>query len=936
MELKDTLNLPSTDFPMRASLSRREPLRIEHWQKIGLYELIQRKRADCPTFMLHDGPPFTNGDVHIGTALNKVIKDIILRFKTMSGFRAPYVPGWDCHGLPIEHKVARRLQEEGRTLTALELRRNCAQFARNFSLRQRRQFERLGLLADWDREYRTMDGSYEAAVFEFLATCVDRDLIYRSKKPVYWSIPCRTALAEAEIEYKPHTSPSIWVRFRVTDGSRLLPELDKDRPVYLVAWTTTPWTLPANLALAVHPRFTYVALDCGGPVYIVAQSLAKSFLDACGLGEGRPLATFPGERLSSLRTRHPFLDRESPLLLADFVTDDAGTGCVHIAPGFGMEDYLLGLKNGLPPYCPIDDGAAYLDDGQIPAALVGVKILDGDGNCPANEAVLDLLRSADALLGLRPIVHSYPHCWRSKTPVIFRAMDQWFIRLEGSGLKEQALEAIESVTWIPAWGRNRIIGAVESRPDWCISRQRVWGIPLPVFIDEEGNFLFDGRVIRGLARKVRSHGSDCWFAWTAEELLDGIELPESWKGKKLRVGTDTIDVWIDSGSSSSAVLRAKDGLTFPADLYCEGSDQHRGWFQSSLWCSLIANGAAPYRAILTHGFIVGEDRKKISKSDGKPQTADGYMERYGADVVRLWIASEDFRSDIPVSDDILGHIVGAYQTLRNGLRFELANLFDFNPDTDAIPFGELMAIDRWALDRTRRLIVDVTAAYGRYEFHLAFRALLTFCTVVLSSIYHDLLKDRLYTFGANDRARRSAQTALQEILQVLIRLLAPIIPFTADEANSHLNGHCEFHSVPVQLLDWPASDRFTGHGAVGQDIDRILELREEVNRRIEELRRDGRLGKSLDGSVQIMVGEKHQMCEVLRRHQSSLAEIFIVSQVKVNFVDGESCLITVDRAPGTRCCRCWRWVEESHRHADFGPICGRCEKALLDFHPNAG
>lgn len=932
MELKETLNLPSTDFPMRASLSQREPLRMQHWQRLNLYGLIQKKTAGRPTFMLHDGPPFTNGDVHIGTALNKVIKDIIIRFKTMTGFRAPYVPGWDCHGLPIEHKVARQLQEEGRLLSPLELRKNCAQFARDFSLRQRQQFERLGLLADWDREYRTMDGTYEASVFEFLATCVDRGLIYRSKKPVYWSIPCRTALAEAEIEYRPHKSPSIWVRFAVKDSQQLFPDFDADRPIYLVPWTTTPWTLPANLALAVHPKFTYVALDCGGPIYIVAQSLADDFLSACGLGDARPLITFPGERLAGLRTRHPFLDRDSPVLLADFVTADTGTGCVHIAPGFGMEDYLLGLRNQLPPYCPLDDSASYVDDGQIPAALVGLKILDESGGCPANGAVLDLLRAADALLGLRPIVHSYPHCWRSKTPVIFRAMDQWFIRLEGNGLKEQALEAIETVNWIPGWGKNRIIGAVEARPDWCISRQRVWGIPLPVFVDEEGNFLFDGQVIRGLARKIRSHGSDCWFTSTAEELLDGIELPKHWQGKKLRQGTDTVDVWIDSGSSSTAVLKAKEGLSFPADLYCEGSDQHRGWFQSSLWCSLIANDHAPYRSILTHGFIVGEDRKKISKSDGKPQTADDYVNRYGADVVRLWIASEDFRSDIPVSDDILGHVVGAYQTLRNALRFELANLYDFDAAKDAVSLDQLTVVDRWALEKTRRLILEVTAAYGRYEFHQAYRSILTFCTVVLSATYHDLLKDRLYTFAAKDAARRSAQTALHEILQVLLRLLAPIIPFTADEANSHLNGHCEFHSIPVQLLDWPSAERFDGHGEVGAEVDLLLELRDEVNRKIEELRRGGRIGKSLDASVQILLGEKHRMSFAVKKHRSALAELLIVSQVEVNFTVGDACLVAVDCADGDRCSRCWRRVQ-SVSQREGGMLCERCEKALLDFRP---
>ncbi|MDR2030610.1 MAG: isoleucine--tRNA ligase [Puniceicoccales bacterium] len=932
VDWKDTLNLPRTDFPIRASATEREPARMAHWQKSRLYHRIQAARADGPVFFLHDGPPFTNGDVHIGTALNKVLKDILIRYKTMRGFRAPYVPGWDCHGLPIEHKVLRNNNKQ--SSSPLELRRSCAEFSKNFSQKQRQQFERLGLLADWDREYRTMDPAYEAEILEFFADCIDLGLAYWSKRPVYWSIPCRTALAEAEIEYKDVAGPSIWVAFplpRATVGG-----LDLAEPAHLVIWTTTPWSLPSNQAIAVHPDLSYAALRCGEKTFIVASVLAEKFLADCHFADAIQLANFPGTSLAGLEARHPFLNRSSPIFAATFVAADAGTGCVHCAPAHGMEDYLLGRENGLAIYCPIDDAGCYVADGQIPPELVGVPILDGNGSCPANGAILNLLRSAGNLVNETTIVHSYPHCWRSKTPVIYRAMDQWFINLERKDLREKVLQAAERVRWQPDWGYGRITAAIASRPDWCISRQRAWGIPIPVFFDEAGQPLLDGNVARGIAAKVRRLGADCWFSQSAEELLADIPVPAGWREKNLRKGTDTLDVWLDSGCSFRAVPKGCPDLTFPADLYVEGSDQHRGWFQSSLWCSVISNGAPPYRNVLTHGFVVGEDRKKISKSDGKPQSADDYVNRHGADVVRLWIASENFRDDIPISDAILGHVAAAYGTIRNALRYQLGNLYDFRRASNAVPFEKMLPLDRWAMGKLGQLIDAVTAAYEAIEFHRVHRIILQFCTVTLSATYHDMLKDRLYTCGADWLERRSAQTALDQIFLALVAMLLPILPFTADEAHAHWQTNAQFAPQPAHLLDWPSGAAFSSCGQTMADIDRLLEVRAEVNRRLEDARRGKMIGKSLDGRVLWTIGRSDPILALARAYQEHLPEIFIVSQVAVEECDGVGWTVAVSKAFGERCSRSWRWCEELYPVGNLGRVSARCRRVLQEQFPDLG
>ena len=579
-KLKDTLNLPKTDFPMRANAVEREPIRLAHWETQKVYQRMQEKNADNEAFILHDGPPFTNGDVHVGTALNKTLKDVIIRYKNARGYRTPYVPGWDCHGLPIEHKVSKNLRKDKKDFDTLSLREACQEFSKGFIETQRAQFKRLGVLADWDSEYRTMNSAYEAEVLRTFAEFVKKDLVYRSKKPVYWSIPCKTALAEAEIEYQDHISPSIFVPFLL-----LGEKFNKNKESNLVIWTTTPWTLPANLAIAVHPRVSYVEVISSGKSYWVADDLSEAFISSCGLEGCESGGKVLGAEMTSWEAQHPFIDRKSPVVTAEYVTTESGTGCVHIAPGHGLDDYITGLENDLEVYCPLDDNGCYVDDGQIPARLVGVSVLEKASGCPANNEVLDILRASGKLLALADHSHQYPHCWRSKTPVVFRAMDQWFVSLDKDDLRKKCMEEVQSVSFTPDWGKNRIHGFLQSRPDWCISRQRSWGVPIPVFYDDEGEALLDEKIILGLADKIEKLGTDAWFSLSEDELLEGLKIPENWKGRELHKGTDTLDVWIDSGCSHRAVLQNNKDLKWPADLYLEGSDQHRGWFQSSLWAS---------------------------------------------------------------------------------------------------------------------------------------------------------------------------------------------------------------------------------------------------------------------------------------------------------------------------------------------------------------
>ena len=928
--LKKTLTLPKTKFPMRANLVQREPQRLKFWEKERLYHRIQDKNANGPSFVLHDGPPFTNGFVHMGTVLNKVLKEIIMRYKSMRGFRAPYVAGWDCHGLPIEHKAMLELRNRGGDLSPREIRQACAKFSGKYLKTQRRQFTRLGILTDWSAEYRTMDPAYEADILRTFASFIDQGAVYRSKKPVYWSIPCRTALAEAEIEYKEHVSPSIWVKFVISDASAI----DLKDPITAVIWTTTPWTLPANLALAVHPRLTYSVLRSGAERFLVAEDLAETFARDTGLEDAQTERTITGEQLEGLVAQHPFIDRPSPIILANYVTTEAGTGVVHTAPGHGLEDYHSGLTYGLEIYSPLDDQGKYANDGQIPSELVGVAVLGPKGRSPANDAVVTILAQSGALMRQRKLKHSYPHCWRSKTPVVFRAMDQWFVAMDEKDLRRRALQAIGDVTWIPAWGENRIRAAVEGRPDWCISRQRSWGVPIPAFFDEEGNAYLDAGVVRAIAQKIGQMGSDYWFENDPSTILEGIELPDSWKGKRLACGKDTLDVWIDSGSSSQAVLKRNDQLGYPADLYLEGSDQHRGWFQSSLWAGMVTEGIPPFKQVLTHGYVVKEDGTKMSKSDakGRPQTADTFVEKYGADVIRLWVSSQDYRNDIPFSPNILNRIVDTYRLFRNTLRFQLSNLSDFDIEKDGVGIEDLDLIDRWALHKTAELVRPVTRAYESYAFHRAYQLLNQFFSVTLSARYHDMLKDRLYTLAPDSHLRRSSQTAIYHIFRAVARLMAPVLAFTTEEAWSHLYTDSDFSPDSIHLQSWPTPPPCWTTGKDIEDFEKVLNFRNNVNELLEEARREKIIGKSLDASILVTGSADDSLFQILLRLESKLPEIFITSQVSLETSEAKEISIQVEPAEGERCPRCWRTVPALFETEGYGPLCPRCQDAL-QIHP---
>lgn len=892
MDYKTTLNLPRTDFGMKADLVVREPERLARWQSARLYEEIQARRAGAPTFVLHDGPPFANGDVHVGTALNKILKDIVIKSRSLRGRRAPYVPGWDCHGLPIEFKVGQEMRKAGDvTADPAAIRKACDAYARRYIDLQREQFKRLGVLGDWDNPYLTLNREYEAEELRLFARIVERGFVYRGKKPVYWSIPCRTALAEAEVEYQDHVSQSVYVKFPLVGQPR----------THVLIWTTTPWTLPANLAVAYHSQFFYSQVLVGDETYIVSTMLLDSVAKKAGWENYQILRSLDGSMLAGAEYQHPFCERTGRLLAGDaFVTNDTGTGFVHIAPGHGADDYQIGRANGLPIYSPVDDDGrlaptADLPAGQqMPAELVGKSILEKHGKSDANEAVLHELRVRGMLVHQENYHHSYPHCWRSKSPIIFRAMDQWFIRVDhevgaaaGDTFRARALEQIDGVKWIPDWGVNRIKGAVSSRPDWCISRQRSWGVPIPAFYGAEGEAILDPRVVRAAADLFEKHGSNIWFERPADELWRLLR-PADWSGPEaVTKSSDTLDVWIDSGSSSAAViarrpeLRGSEGAPFQCDLYLEGSDQHRGWFQSSLLLSLAGQGAAPYRTVLTHGFMVDADREKISKSKQgqggyqKPQTAERYVKEYGADVLRLWVASQDFRNDIVVSEERLQKVGETYRVIRNALRYQLSNLYDFDPVRDAVPDDGLTGLDRWILGMFAELEAECARAYEACEFHVVYQRVAQFAAVQLSAVYHDVVKDRLYTDGAGSPRRRSTQTALHRLVTGLCQVLSPILAFTADEAWEHVPGRSAWS---VHLTDWQPRE-FALDAAEKAGWDWLLAVRERVLPELEKARQGRVIGKALEARVRLGVGGLPEGLST--DWQGTLRELLNVSQLEV-------------------------------------------------------
>ncbi|MBL9136335.1 MAG: isoleucine--tRNA ligase [Verrucomicrobiales bacterium] len=938
MDYKTTLNLPQTGFAMKADLVIREPERLRKWEAARLYEEVQAKRAGASdVFVLHDGPPFANGDVHVGTALNKVLKDIVIKYKSLRGYRAPYVPGWDCHGLPIEFKVSQEMRKGGDTASdPATIRKLCEDYARRYIDLQREQFKRLGVLGDWEHPYLTMQREYEAEELRLFARIVERGFVYRGKKPVYWSIPCRTALAEAEVEYQDHVSQSVYVKFPVIGHPG----------TFLLIWTTTPWTLPANLAVAYHSQFFYSQVMVGEETYILSTMLLDQVSKKAGWEGYQIVRTLDASVLSQIEYQHPFCARTGRLLPGDsFVTNDAGTGFVHCAPGHGNEDYLLGLEHGLPVYSPVDDDGRFAHtsdlpvEQQMPAEMLGKSILEKHGKSEANEVVLHTLRARQLLLHQENYHHSYPHCWRSKTPIIFRAMDQWFVRVDhethGARFRDAALAEIGRVAWIPDWGVNRIKGAVESRPDWCISRQRSWGVPIPAFYSANGEAFLDARIVRRTADLFEKHGSNIWFERPAAELWNLVK-PEDWAGPEpVSKSQDTLDVWIDSGSSSAAVIARRPELRgagerpFQCDMYLEGSDQHRGWFQSSLLLSLAGNGAAPYRTVLTHGFMVDADREKISKSKQgqggyqKPQTAERYVKEYGADVLRLWVASQDFRNDIVVSEERLQKVGETYRLIRNALRYQLSNLYDFDPARHAVPESELDGLDRWILGEFGALEQEVVRAYDLCEYHVVYQRLSQFVAVQLSAVYHDVVKDRLYTDPAASRRRRSTQTALHRLVSGLCQMLAPVLVFTADEAWEFIPGRT---SASVHLSDWNPKSLLLSEADRAR-WEWLLHTREAVLPVLEKARQAKQIGKALEASARLQIPAAQ--AGFIAGAEEALRELLNVSQLEVETVaEFQELTVTIGPAAGTKCERCWHWESDVGHHDTHPTLCGRCVRAV--------
>ncbi len=971
---------------MKADLVAREPQRLQKWQAVGLYQKIQAARASAPKFVLHDGPPFANGDVHIGTALNKILKDIIVKYKTLRGFNAPYSPGWDCHGLPIEFKVTQEMRKGSAAVPAAAagaspaslgpaaIRQACEAYARKFIDLQRLQFQRLGVLGDWENPYLTFRKEYEADELRLFADIVDKGFVYRGKKPVYWSIPARTALAEAEVEYHDHTSQSIFVKFPVLGQPG----------TFILIWTTTPWTLPANLAVAFNSTLNYSLVRAGAEDYWILSSLVSAVAEKCQWQSHQTVRTVLGGELAALQYQHPFCARTGRLFAGDtFVESATGTGFVHIAPGHGLDDYNLGRQHGLPIYSPIDDDGCFAYTGdlpreqQMPPEMIGKTTLEKHGKSDANAAVLHELRARHALLHAENYQHSYPFCWRSKTPVIYRAMDQWFIRIDhpfsrvaadGSPppisatvsaaapapFRACALAEIDRVRWIPAWGVNRIKSAVESRPDWCISRQRSWGVPIPAFYDAQGEPILDAKIVRNAADLIEQHGSNIWFETSAPELWSLVK-PKDWPGPEAaNKSTDTLDVWIDSGSSSRAVLMRRPELRrsaaansqfsilnsqfsadWQADVYLEGSDQHRGWFQSSLLLSLAGNGAAPFKTVLTHGFMVDADREKISKSKQgayeKPQTADAYVKKYGADVLRLWVASQDFRNDIVVSEERVNKVGETYRAIRNALRYQLSNLYDFDPAKHTVAEDQLTGLDRWILAEFSRLEAEAIAAYDQYEFHVVYQKVSQFIAVELSSIYHDVIKDRLYTDPAHSPRRRSTQTALHRLVTGLCQMLAPILPFTADEAWEFVPGKTDAF---VHTTKWDAKE-FKVHPPEQELWSDLFIVRNNALAKLEEARQAKLIGKALEAKV-VIHAEKTNDLSAVERHADDLRELLNVSQLSFQ-PDAEigagtkaADLLQVEilQAGGQKCARCWHWETDVGSVPEHPALCRRCADAV--------
>jgi len=935
-DYKETLNLPRTGFPMKANLTEREPLMIKLWEDTKVYERLQEMGRGSLHYILHDGPPYANGHIHIGHALNKILKDIIVKYKSMKGFYAPYIPGWDCHGLPIELQVDKNLGSSKDTLGILEKRNLCKDYAAKFVDIQRDEFKRLGVLGDWNEPYLTMAFSYEATIVREFCKFVEAGYVYKGRKPVHWCPSCTTALAEAEVEYGDKVSPSIYVKFRVWNETikKVVPSL-KDKKVFILIWTTTPWTLPANLALAVHPDFDYVAFEAGDEVYIFAEKLLDDLKGELMLS-GTVAERFQGKILEGVSAEHPFIDRKSRVIIGNFVTIDEGTGAVHIAPGHGEEDYEIGLQYGLDIYAPVDDhGKFHFTGAERSLPIQGHFVFK------ANPEIIELLKDRNALMKEETVTHSYPHCWRCKRPVIFRATEQWFISMDKKTLRTRSLAEIEHVQWIPRWGKDRIHGMVLNRPDWCISRQRAWGVPITLLKCKAcGEFVTDRDALMRIVTLVEELGADMWFMKSTEEILPPGYSCKRCGGTSYDKETDILDVWFDSGVSHAAVMEVDEKLSWPADMYLEGSDQHRGWFQSSLLTSVGTRGKAPYRTVLTHGFVVDGQGKKMSKSLGNVVAPQEVIKKNGAEILRLWVSAEDYREDVRISNEILARLTEAYRKIRNTCRFLLGNIYDFDSKDYS---NRLLEIDRWAMSRLQTCTRKVTLAYEHFNFHEVFHNIYNFCIVDMSSFYLDVLKDRLYTYIPDSIERRAAQWVFYQILLTLTRLMAPIISFTAEEVWQNIRdtepgkqqGKKKMEES-VFLAPFPEFQEQYYDKDLETRWDELFLLRSEVNKALEIRRAEKFIGNSLEAKVILSVPEKY--IRALSMYQDFLPAFLIVSAVEFSDttrdvtyrsseIDGLG--ITVERAPGSKCRRCWNWSESVGTFDRAPELCERCERVIF-------
>ncbi len=935
IDLKKTVNLPRTDFPMKANLPQSEPKLLARWEQTRLYESIRQARAGRPRYVLHDGPPYANGNIHLGTAFNKILKDFIVKSKSLAGFDAPYVPGWDCHGLPIEIKVDSLLGRRKVEMTVSEIRAECRKYAEKYVEIHRREFKRLGVFGRWDDPYLTMSAGYEAVIAQAFVDFLARGYVYKGLKPVHWCISCRTALAEAEVEYEDHSSPSIWVRFELTSEAAAIDPALAGRRVWGLIWTTTPWTIPANMAIAYHPKHDYLAVETGGDVYLVAEALLKDTADRCGFIDPKIIARLPGARLEGAVFRHPFIERNSGGILADHVTLDQGTGAVHTAPGHGQEDYLIGRQYGIEIYCPVDPHGRFFQPdsaaGRLPDELVGKTVWE------ANPAVVEILREKGALLAVRTIEHSYPHCWRCHQPTIFRATEQWFVGMERNGLRERALEAVRGVRWLPGWGQERISNMIAMRPDWCISRQRVWGVPIIVFYCEAcAEPLTDKSVLDRVVELFRAHTAEVWYQRTADELLGpGVRCAKC-GGGAFRKESDILDVWFDSGSSHLAVLTGANDLPWPSDLYVEGGDQYRGWFHSSLLIGVGLRDGAPYRHCATHGWTLDAEGRAMSKSLGNVIAPAEIVSKYGAEVLRLWVASVEFTEDVRMSETILARLSEAYRKIRNTFRFALGNLDDFDPARDAVPAASMLEIDQWILMRAGQLVADCRAWYEEFAFHRVYQALYNFATTDLSAVYFDVLKDRLYTAAPRSAARRSAQTALWRLTYALARLLEPILTFTTEEVWTHFRLP-EGAPASVHLALFPEPGELTaGIGeaqrARAANWDRLMEVRDQVLKSLEIARQEKFIGAPLEACVHLGAGK--DLLALLKEYSAELPALFIVSQVKLEKRGDVTLSVHIERAEGVKCARCWKYSAGVGRDRRFPTICPPCAAAVREIVPS--